>query len=176
MRLVFLYGAPGVGKLTVGRELSALTGFRLFHNHLTVDLALALFEFGSGPFVELRERVWLAAFREAARAGVSLVFTFSPERTVRPRFIPDALAAVGGGGGEVLFVELTCEARELERRMESEARGQFGKLRSAAQYRELKAAGVFEYDALPPPALSLDITHTEPADAARRIARHFSLV
>ena len=38
MKLVILYGPPGVGKLTVGRELAARTGFKLFHNHLTVDL------------------------------------------------------------------------------------------------------------------------------------------
>jgi tRNA uridine 5-carbamoylmethylation protein Kti12 len=49
MKLVFLHGAPAVGKLTVARELSALTGFRLFHNHLTVDLATSLFTFGSEP-------------------------------------------------------------------------------------------------------------------------------
>ena len=43
MRLVVLYGPPGVGKLTVGGELATLTGFRLFHNHLTVNLATAIF-------------------------------------------------------------------------------------------------------------------------------------
>ncbi len=35
--LVYLYGPPAVGKLTVATELQRLTGFRLFHNHLTVD-------------------------------------------------------------------------------------------------------------------------------------------
>jgi len=38
MRLVYLYGPPGVGKLTVARELVALTGLKLLHNHLTVNL------------------------------------------------------------------------------------------------------------------------------------------
>ncbi len=38
MQLVYLYGPPGVGKLTVARELVALTGFKLFHNHLAVNL------------------------------------------------------------------------------------------------------------------------------------------
>jgi len=34
MNLVFLHGPAASGKLTVGRELSRLTGYRLFHNHL----------------------------------------------------------------------------------------------------------------------------------------------
>ena len=46
MRLVVLYGPPGVGKLTVGTELSELTGFKLFHNHLTVNLVTSVIHSG----------------------------------------------------------------------------------------------------------------------------------
>ena len=76
MRLVFLHGAPAVGKLTVARELAALTGFRLFHNHLTVDLASSLFSFGSEPFILLREKIWLAAFAEAGHGAAIVPATF----------------------------------------------------------------------------------------------------
>jgi len=120
MNLVFLHGGPAVGKLTVARELAALTGFRLFHNHLTVDLVSSLFPFGSEPFILLREQIWLAAFAEAARNNVSLIFTFNPERTVRESFVQDAIKAVAGAGGKVVFVELTCDESELERRLENE--------------------------------------------------------
>jgi tRNA uridine 5-carbamoylmethylation protein Kti12 len=54
MQLIFLHGLPGVGKLTVARELAKLTGFNVFHNHLAVDLVESIFAFGSQPFVELR--------------------------------------------------------------------------------------------------------------------------
>jgi tRNA A37 N6-isopentenylltransferase MiaA len=33
MELLFIYGPAAVGKLTIGRELAKLTGYRLFHNH-----------------------------------------------------------------------------------------------------------------------------------------------
>ena len=91
MKLIFLHGAPAVGKLTVARELATLTDARLFHNHLTVDLVSSLFPFGSEPFILLREKIWLAAFSDAARNNVSLIFTFNPERTVRERFIQDVI-------------------------------------------------------------------------------------
>jgi len=173
MKLVFLHGAPAVGKLTVARELATLTGFRLFHNHLTVDLVSSLFPFGSEPFVSLREQIWLAAFAEAARNNVSLIFTFNPERTVRESFVQDAIEAVGTENGQVIFVELTCAEEELERRMEDSSRKNFGKLGSIEQYRSLKAAGAFEYPPLPND-LSLDTTSQLPADSARLISTHIA--
>ena len=53
MELLFIYGPAAVGKLTVGRELAKLTGFRHFHNHLTVDAVMAVFDFGSESFINL---------------------------------------------------------------------------------------------------------------------------
>src|SRR5712664_1427209 len=81
MKLIFLYGLPGVGKLTVACELETLTGFRVFHNHLAVDLLESVFEFGSQPFVELREMIWLAVFSQAAESKLAgLIFTFAFDR------------------------------------------------------------------------------------------------
>src|ERR1700751_3457927 len=92
MRLVFIYGMPATGKLTVARELSRITGYPVFHNHLVVDLLLSIFQFGSQPFVALREEIWLSVFRKAAENQLpGLIFTFAPESTVRPSFIPEAI-------------------------------------------------------------------------------------
>ena len=173
MKLVFLHGAPAVGKLTVARELAQLTGFRLFHNHLTVDLVSSLFPFGSEPFVLLREQIWLAAFAEAARNKVSLIFTFNPERTVRESFVQDAIEVVEGAGGKVVFVELTCAEGELEARLEDASRKKFGKLASVEQYRSLKDAGAFQFPKLPN-HLSLDTTSKPAADSARLISAHLA--
>jgi hypothetical protein len=71
MELVFIHGPAAAGKLTVARELRALTGLGVFHNQLVVDALTPVFEFGSPEFVKLREEMWLAVFREATRAGRS---------------------------------------------------------------------------------------------------------
>jgi hypothetical protein len=173
MKLIFLHGAPAVGKLTVARELAQLTGFRLFHNHLTVDLVSSLFAFGSEPFIRLREQTWLACFAEAARTGTSLIFTFNPERTVRPDFIQKTLAVVTAAGGVVVFVELTCAEAELERRLEAASRKEFGKLASVAQYRSLRAEGAFQFPKLPN-GLTLDTTNKAPAKTAQLINAYLS--
>ena len=43
--LVLLHGRPASGKLTIANQLNALLGLRVFHNHLTIDVAKSLFEF-----------------------------------------------------------------------------------------------------------------------------------
>jgi hypothetical protein len=43
MTFVLLFGPQAVGKMTVGKELAALTGFRLFHNHMTIEPLYAIF-------------------------------------------------------------------------------------------------------------------------------------
>lgn len=168
MWLLFLHGPPGAGKLTVARELETLTGFRLFHNHLAVDLLESVFEFGSPPFVDLREQLWLSVFRQAARTGVSLIFTFAPERTVRTEFPEAAESTVRSEGGRVLFVSLCCAESELERRLSEPSRAAFGKLCSAERYRELRDSGAFEFPPLPAD-IELDTGVLSPKNAAQRI-------
>ena len=171
-----MHGAAAVGKLTVARELAALTGLRLFHNHLTVDLVSAVFDFGTEPFIALREHIWLAVFRQAAERGLSLIFTFNPESTVRAHFIQAAIEAVESGGGRVVFVELTCAPDELERRVESPSRRDFGKLHSLELYRQLQQAGAFDFPALPDSGLSFDTTQKSPKETARLIGESLGLV
>jgi hypothetical protein len=173
MILIFIHGAPAVGKLTVARELARLTGFPLFHNHLTVDLVSSLFAFGTAPFISLREEIWLAAFAEAARSDLSLIFTFNPERTVNEEFIQKTTDVVEALGGRIVFVELTCSQDELEQRLEQPSRKEFGKLASLEQYRSLKNDGAFEFPKLPS-ELSIDTTNQSPAATAQLISDHLA--
>jgi hypothetical protein len=169
MHLIFIHGPAASGKLTVARELARLTALPLFHNHLVVDAVVALFPFGSAPFVRLREEAWLAVFREAADTGQSLIFTFAPERTVRPEFIAQAIETVESRGGQVSFVALTCGQDELERRVEAPSRAEFGKLASKVLFRELQSSGAFEFPSLPDDGLTLDTGILSPEAAAVQI-------
>ncbi|MDN7240713.1 AAA family ATPase [Planococcus sp. N028] len=44
-KFVFIFGPQAVGKMTVGQELASITGLKLFHNHMTIDLLEPLFGF-----------------------------------------------------------------------------------------------------------------------------------
>ena len=176
MKLIFLFGLPGVGKLTVARELANLTGFKLFHNHLAVDLVGSVFEFGSQPFVELREKIWLAVFSEAAATGLSgLIFTFAFDRTVRNTFIEHTREVIESSDGEILFVELRCSTEEIESRIEHPSRKKFGKLNDVESFRELKEAGAFVGPGIPEERLVVDTTSLSASDTANLIVSKFGL-
>ena len=170
MKLVFLHGPPAAGKLTVARELAALTGWRLFHNHLTVNVALAVYDFGTPGFVALREQIWLTVFRRALADRLpGLIFTFNPENSVPQRFIDDLFAEVAASGGEVIPIEVTASETEIERRIGSDSRHREGKLVDLALYRELRAAGAFATPVIAGSRLRIDTAATTPPAAAHRI-------
>lgn len=171
MFVVFLHGPPAAGKHTVGRALSERLGIPLFHNHLTVDLALALFPFGTPGFVALREQIWLSAFATAAREGRSFVFTFNPESTVGPGLVSRLEEAVTPAGGTVVFVALQASEGALEARLGDASRRRFGKLTDVDLYRQLRAAGAFEFPPLPPPLVVVDTEALAPEAAAEVITR-----
>jgi hypothetical protein len=169
MRVVFIYGSPASGKLTVARELAKRTRMALFHNHLIVDAVEAVFPFGSEAFVRLREQFWLAVFADAAREGRSLIFTFTPEPTVRSGFAERVHELVDAAGGEVMFVALTVPQEEQERRLVAPDRAAFGKLRSLDILRRIRDQMAACIAAMPEPALTIDTSAVEPAATAEAI-------
>jgi chloramphenicol 3-O-phosphotransferase len=172
--IVLIHGPPACGKLTIAREVCALTGFALFHNHLVVDLLLSLFPFGSPEFVRHRERVWLDLIGDAVVSGRSLVFTFNPERTVEPGFPERLRECVARASGAVRTVEIRCSEEAIEARVEAASRKEHGKLNSLEFYRELKRDGAFDYPAIES-ELAIDSTTASPQDSARRIVAALSL-
>jgi hypothetical protein len=172
VKLIFIYGLPATGKLTVAIELAAVTGYKLFHNHLVVDLLLSVFDFGSRAFVESREAIWLSVFEQACRNQLpGLIFTFAPEGTVRPGFIREVVSTVAREGGEVDFVELVCPLAELKRRIDSPSRLAYQKLSSVSLFEKLHANGSFETPRMPEPILSIDTSLFTPTQTAIEIAR-----
>ncbi|MBX3480957.1 MAG: AAA family ATPase [Caulobacter sp.] len=172
MKLIFLYGPAACGKLTVARELAARTGWKLFHNHLTIDLLTSVFEFGHPGFVRLRETIWLGMFEEAARAGVShLIFTYAPERTVTEAFLPAVERVMAEAGGEVVYIHLDCPRETVEARITDPSRRAFGKIADLNLYRSLKASGALDGPTPSSPALTIDTAASSPAQSAETILR-----
>jgi len=167
--LLVLHGPPAVGKYTVGQVVAAELGWPLFHNHMTVDLALTLFPFGSPEFVSMRERIWLEAMSLSIGSGQSLIFTFSWESSVPEDFIDRLVRTIEESGGRTVFVSLVCAESSLEERMDADSRQAFGKLTDVDMYRQLRADGAFVAPPFPEPLMEIDTDRLTPRAAGERI-------
>lgn len=175
MDMVFLYGPPAVGKLTVAKELSRITGYKLFDNHVSIDWALRFFEFGEEPFWRLVHSFRDAVFEQSARSGLDIVFTFVYAHDEDLSLVESRLEMVEGHGGRICLVQLTCDPDVLEGRVEAQERLERGKLATVEGLR-----GTMERHELFTPipgreGLHIDNTDLPPAEAARRIVEHYGL-
>ena len=151
--LIYIYGPPASGKLTVAERLSELTGIPVFHNHLTVNAVRPVFAFGTPPFTEAVQAMRRSVFTAAARAGISLIYTNNSAWSgpdPRARFEAAAEAARGimaCHGGRTVFVRLTADTSALEDRADGVDRqvivkeGKAGQLRKPLRHRQLSAGG-----------------------------------
>jgi hypothetical protein len=184
--LMYLVGPPAVGKMTVGQEIAARTGMRLFHNHMTIELVLQFFEFGSPPFGRLVEDFRQRLMEEVAGSDLrGVIFTF-----VWAFDLPSELEALERyarpfrqRGGRVLFVELQADQAERLLRNESATRlAENPSKRDLAASRRnllelddqhrLSSHGEFDNRA---DYLRIDNTHVSAEHVAERVVEHFGL-
>jgi len=129
---VLITGAPASGKLTIARLIVERTGFRLFHNQLTVNFASSLFDFNSDDYRQLAKRLRLLALFTIARApSTGLVATFCYGGQHSDYFVDAVCRAAARTGGHAFFVHLICSVPALEERLRSPERQNSGKLTSA---------------------------------------------
>jgi hypothetical protein len=175
MNLVYVYGPPAVGKLTVATELASRTGYKIFHNHLTIAATQAVFDSGTEPFYRalhgIRERI----LAEAALGGIDLVMTgvYSHPESAGPA--QRRLAAVEKNGGRVCLVHLVCSEQELEQRVTAEHRRTMGKIAEVELLRENVATRDFFTPIPNRNSLRIDNTDLPAPAAATQIIDHFGL-
>lgn len=175
MKLLFIYGSPAVGKLTVAEAIAKRTGYKVFHNHLTIDVVTPVFEFGSEPFWKLVHHFRVETITEAARQRVSLIYTFCYAKDEDDAHVGSIIKAVEENDGEVCFVLLTAEKGEIEKRISAESRQNYTKMKSV----ELLKKTWEKYDLFSPvpfgDSLVIDNTNLSPETAARQIIGHFQI-
>jgi len=175
MRLVFIYGPPASGKLTVGTELAKLTGFKLFHNHVSIQFVQSIFEFGTKTFWRLTGKYRLEMIEEAAKEEINTIFTFVYGKGEDDKFVKRVLQEVRSNGGQVCLVRLYCDRKELARRVKSRQRRRMGKIGTEKMLSALFRRYNLNLEIPFQRSLSIDTTNRTPRSAAKTIARHYRL-
>lgn len=176
MKLIMIYGPPAVGKLTVGEELSKLTGIKLFHNHMTCDFGEEFFPFATRGYSKIVNGTRMLVFETAAEHDLDLIFTLVYVSLVDEPYVDDIEGIVKEAGGEVFFVRLHAPVEVLEERVVLEDRQRFKKLKSVEKLRRIMEYSDLFSEIPGRDSLSLDTSELSPLDAARRIAEHFRLI
>lgn len=165
-RMIFLYGPPAVGKLTVARLVAERTGFRVLHNHLTVDAVLPILEFGHKEFGPLVQRLREDIIGTAHRAGVDLVCTVVVAAGEEP-FVDRLVASYEP---HVQFVQLLAEPETLKARVVNESRKSYGKLADVDILEDVLARFDLYRPIVGRESVTFDMDELSAEEAADRIA------
>ncbi|MDI1241390.1 MAG: hypothetical protein PSX80_05665 [bacterium] len=175
MKLLIIYGAPAAGKLTIATEIARRTGFKLFHNHVSIDCVKPVFDFGTMPFLRMIETIRFTMIAEAAREGVDLIHTFVYTMGEDDEHFARLIGSAEDNGGQVHLVLLKCTSDELKARIGNDSRLKIGKLCDPDAVGGSLAK--FDLSSTYPgrESLVIDTTNTAVEDAADRIIQHFAL-
>ena len=121
---VFIIGAPASGKMTIGQELSKLTGATLFFNHQPIDFALEIYQDFTEEMWEFVRSVNFSFLGISARHHRSVILTgvtdFSNQYHLM--YLKQIQDLLNDYHQEILFVELETSLEERLRRNQTENR------------------------------------------------------
>lgn len=121
MKFVVIFGPQAVGKMTVGHALVEITGLKLFHNHMTIDLVAPLFGYGSGSPVgsqlvnHFREKIF-EAFAKSDQEGLIFTYLWALDDQRDWQYIEQVCAIFRNQGAAIFFVELDADLEERIKR------------------------------------------------------------
>ena len=121
---VFIIGALASGKMTIGQELSKLTGTTLFFNHQPIDFALEIYQDFTEEMWEFVRSVNFSFLGTSARNHRSVILTdvidFSNQYQLM--YLKQIQDLLNNYHQEILFVELETSLEERLRRNRTENR------------------------------------------------------
>ena len=184
--LLFVVGPPAVGKMSVGQAIAERTGLRLFHNHISIELALRYFDYGTPAFHRINGEIRRLVNEEVAASDLpGLVFTFvwAFNRPEDQAFVDEYAKPFRQRGARVLFVEF--EATQAERLKRNECASRLAEKPSmrdltASRRRLLEADARYQlnsdgrFDECQD-YLRVNSTLLTPSQVAERVIEHFDL-
>lgn len=186
MKLVIIFGPHAVGKMTVGQELAKITGLKLFHNHMTIDLVSDLFENIPGErsrLIELFRKEIFEAFAKSSEYGMIFTYMWAFDLQSDWDYVAKLEELFRANGAEVYYVELEADydLRLLRNRTENRLLNKPTKRNiehSEALFKNLERQyrlNSREGEIKKEHYLRIDNTCLPPEEAAERIKKAFDL-
>ena len=186
-KLIIILGPHAVGKMTVGQELAKITGLRLFHNHMSIELARKLFDHSEKEWGILNETIRQTVFELFAGGDFSgLIFTYMCAFDLPGEFeyLQKLIGLFKENGADCCVAELCADFDVRLVRNRSENRLLHKESKRDLEWSEAEMRRTSEkyrlnsYDGEKLPFenyMKLDNTNLSPEEAARKIAEYFGL-
>lgn len=185
--LVIILGPHAVGKMTVGQELAKITGLRLFHNHMSIELTRKLFAHSEKEWKILNETIRSTVFELFAKGDFSgLIFTYMCAFGIQEEidYLTDIISLFQSNGANCYVVELCAdfdvrlirnktENRLLHKESKRDLEWSEAEMRKTSAMYRLNS---FDGEKLPfENYLKLDNTNLTPDEVAKTIKSHFAI-
>lgn len=185
---VIILGPHAVGKMTVGQELAKITGLRLFHNHMSIELARKLFAPNEkDEFHELNFAIRQKVFEMFAKGDFpGLIFTYMcafdiPEEL---EYLTGLIGLFSENGAKCCVVELCAdfdvrlirnksENRLLHKESKRDLDWSEAEMRKTSEKYRLNS---YEGEELPfENYIKIDNTNVAPNEVAKMIKERFAI-
>lgn len=174
MKFIFIYGPPAVGKLTVANELAKITGFKVFHNHHTFDIAHEMLGFGDKMF-DLSSQLRMVVFKAVAKENISIIFTMCYAKKYDDKWIKKVFDIIEQNKGKVCPVQLITDKNTLYTRVKAASRKKFRKLKHIKHLDSLMRKHDLMSEIPRRKSLKINNTKISPKKAAQMIKKHYKL-
>lgn len=183
MKLVIVFGAGAVGKMTVGQELAKRTGLRLFHNHMTIEPVIEIFGYYSGKITNRLRQIIFEEFAATDLYGMIFTYMWGLDDPNEWEYVKKITDLFENHGGETYYVELVADLEERLKRNKTENRlankaskrdlafAEESLLNGESKYRLESREGEIPFKNY----LKIDNTHLPAAAAAKQIQEYFCL-
>ena len=184
MKLLILIGNSAVGKMTVGQELTKITPFCLFHNHMMIEPVLEVFGQFRGDIIQKLRHVIFEEFAKTDNYGLVFTFMWAFDMPSDWEYLERVKNIFNLPEEDVYYVELIAPQEVRLQRNCTENR-----LKNKASKRDIDASNArlirddqnYRCESLPgeitfPNYLRLETADLSAADAAAKIKAHFSFI
>jgi adenylate kinase family enzyme len=137
MKLIFIYGRPGTGKMSIANHLSEITGYKSFHLHHTIDYVRSIFDRDVKDSEMLVDKFSLDMIEFAIKSNVDFIYTFVYALKEDDYFIKKILKLRKKYDFELYFIQLSCDIKENILRITGKEREKFTKITTQEVFDEL---------------------------------------
>lgn len=180
--VIFIYGSPAAGKLTVAKELKKVTGYNLFHNHMIIDLVKSVISESSVERTQIREDILFQVLSLALKKGNNIIMThayasnyIALNKTKDSDYALKLEKLVKSYKGKFCPVFLIPKKEEILKRISLDSRKNFGKLTSVKEMKKYFKIYDFYTQAPVKNNLIIDNTKISPKKVALMIRESFDL-